>query len=96
MTRCEAVDSLNALQPALRRLGVRSLALFGSVLRDEAGQQSDLDLVAEFDRPHTAQQYFDTLFLIEDSLGIGVDLAEPGTLHPSIRDRVLREALRVA
>ncbi|MDR3688286.1 MAG: nucleotidyltransferase family protein [Fimbriimonas sp.] len=95
MTRTEAMESLRALQPELRKLGVRSIALFGSVLRDEAGPQSDLDLVAEFDPPHTAKQYFDTLFLIEDSLGVGVDLAEPSTLHPSIRDRILQEAHRV-
>lgn len=72
------------------------MSLFGSVLRDEATDASDLDLVAEFAPPHTADQYFQTLFLIEDSLGIHVDLAEPHTLHPSIRQRILSEALRVA
>lgn len=96
MTRSEAVGALQGLEPELRKLGVRSISLFGSVLRNEAKPQSDLDLIVEFDPPHTAQQYFDTLFLIEDSLGVSVDLAEPGTLHPSIRDRILTEAQRVA
>lgn len=65
-------------------------------MRNQARPESDLDLVAEFTPPHTADQYFQTLFLIEDSLGIHVDLAEPHTLHPSIRDQVLAEALRLA
>jgi len=96
MTKSEALLELRRLQPALRELGVRSIAIFGSVMRDEAGVDSDLDLVAEFEQPYTAKQYFDTLFLIEDSLGVSVDLAEPTSLHPGIRDTVLNEALYVA
>jgi len=96
MTRAEAIRGLTELKPALEDLGVRSVSIFGSVLRDEAKVTSDLDLVAEFAPPHTAKQYFDTLFLIEDTLGVHVDLAEPHTLHPNIREQVLREALKVA
>lgn len=96
MTRAKTIEAIKGLEPQLRSLGVRSLSVFGSVLRDEARDASDLDLVAEFDLPHTADQYFQTLFLIEDSLGVHVDLAEPHTLHPAIRQQVLSEALRVA
>ena len=96
MTRDEAREGIARLEPRLRGLGVRSLAIFGSVLRDEADEASDLDIVVEFEPPHTADQYFQTLFLIEDALGVPVDLAEPHTLHPSIRTRVLAEAMRVA
>ncbi len=96
MTRVEAETAIGRLTPQLRRLGVRSLSIFGSVARDQAQPSSDLDLLAEFALPHTAEQYFETLFLIEDSLGIHVDLAEPHTLHPAVRDRVLAEAVRVA
>lgn len=96
MTRQRAEEEIGRLQPRLRSLGVRSVSIFGSVLRDEAHETSDLDLIAEFAPPHTADQYFQTLFLIEDALGVHVDLAEPHTLHPAIRDRVLAEAHRVA
>ena len=96
MTRDEARRGIERLRPELHVLGVRSVSIFGSVLRDEAQETSDLDLVAEFEPPHTADQYFETLFLIEDALGVSVDLAEPHTLHPSIRSCVLAEALRVA
>ena len=90
------MEALERLTPELRRLGVRSLSIFGSVARNEAQSSSDLDLVAEFAPPHTADQYFQTLFLVEDALGVHVDLAEPHTLHPAIRERVLAEAVRVA
>jgi len=82
--------------PELRQLGVQGLSVFGSVARDEATETSDLDLIAEFVQPITFRRYFDVLFLIEDSLGVHVDLAEPQTLHPMIRQRVLDEALKVA
>ena len=82
--------------PELRVLGVESLSIFGSVSRDAAADSSDLDLIVELRPPRGFHQYFDVLFLIEDSLGVHVDLAQPDTLHPMIRERVLREALKVA
>lgn len=82
--------------PQLKELGVRSISLFGSVARDDATEASDLDIIAEFNPPYTMRQYINTLFLIEDTLGVKVDLAEPDTLHPRIRDKVLSEALKVA
>lgn len=96
MTRNEVEIAIKRLEPELRTLGVRTLSLFGSVLRGEETPTSDIDLVAQFSPPHTAKQYFDTLFLIEDALGVHVDLPEPETLHPAIRDRILSEACRVA
>ncbi len=95
MKRDEAIQRLRTLRPQLDRLGVRSLHLFGSVARD-ARDASDLDLIVEFDGPSTVERYFGTLFLIEDELGVRVDLAQPNTLHPLIREGVLREAVPVA
>lgn len=46
------IARLSAASPDLRRRWpIRSLALFGSVVRDEARTESDLDLLVEFDRP---------------------------------------------
>lgn len=96
MKREDAIHGLKALMPQLQELGVTGLSLFGSVARDEAKDASDLDIIAEFKPPYTMRQYMNALFLIEDSLGVKVDLAEPDTLDPRMRDRILKEALRVA
>jgi predicted nucleotidyltransferase len=96
MNRIEVVAQIQRLEPELRLLGVRSISIFGSVARDEASSSSDLDLIAVFESPHTFRQYFDTLLLLEDRLQVKVDLAEPHTLHPKLRDRILAEALKVA
>jgi predicted nucleotidyltransferase len=79
-----------------QKYGVRSLSLFGSVARDEAGPASDVDLLVEFDRP---AGYFGLLALqdyLESLLGCNVDLGTPGSLKPRIREQVLGECVRVA
>ena len=47
MTRAEALARLRALRPELEALGLRHVWLFGSVARDEAGPDSDVDLLVE-------------------------------------------------
>ena len=48
-TASEIIATLRAHQQALRQAGVARLSLFGSVARNEAGPDSDVDLAAEFD-----------------------------------------------
>jgi predicted nucleotidyltransferase len=79
-----------------QKYGVKSLALFGSVARDESGPESDVDLLVELDRP---VGYFG-LFALQDHLeslfGCKVDLGTPDSLKPRIRERVMGECVRVA
>jgi len=66
------------------KYGVKSLALFGSVAREEAGSGSDVDLLVEFDRPIG----YLGLFALQDHLklllGCKVDLGKPDSLKPRI------------
>jgi uncharacterized protein len=96
MRRGEAIQKLTDLMPELRELGVRSLSLFGSVARDESTSTSDLDVLIEFEGERTSQKFFGTLFMLEDRLGVKVDIAQPDTLHHVIKEKVLAEALKVA
>jgi hypothetical protein len=89
----EILRRLRAQRPALRRLGVRRLALFGSHLRGNARPDSDVDLLVRFDRP-TFDAYMDTKFLLEEALGRRVDLVTESTLKPALR-HVRDEALDV-
>ncbi len=79
-----------------QKYGVRSLSLFGSVVRDEDGPTSDVDLLAEFDRPVGYFGLFALQDYLESLLGCKVDLGTPDSLKPRIRDRVMRECVRVA
>jgi predicted nucleotidyltransferase len=77
------------------RFGVKSLALFGSAARGEAGIASDVDLLVEFDRPVGLLEFIDLKDFLEKLLGRKVDLGTPQSLKPRLRERVLREAIRV-
>jgi predicted nucleotidyltransferase len=77
------------------QFGVQSLTLFGSVARNEATPSSDVDLLVEFNRPVGLFGLFALQNHLEDLFGCSVDLGTPDSLKPSLKERVLREAIRV-
>ena len=97
MRRAEALRRLAEHREELAALGVESLTLFGSVARDEAGPDSDIDLLVEFDPTVSAGLFklFDVREYLEGILEASVDLGMPDGLKPRVRDRVLKEAVRV-
>lgn len=79
-----------------RRFGARYLALFGSAARDELHDDSDVDILVEFEGPATFDGYMDLKFFLESLLGRQVDLVTEKGLRKEIRPNVEREAVRVA
>ncbi len=78
-----------------RRFGVKSLAVFGSVARGEAGPGSDVDILVEFEGRATFDRYMGLKFFLEDLLGTRVDLVTRRALKPRMRPYVEREAVYV-
>ena len=75
--------------------GIRRLALFGSILRDDFGPASDVDILVEF-QPDTRVGYLAVARMARELtslLGREVDLRTSAELHPAFRETVLREAL---
>ncbi len=66
------------------RRGMKTLAAFGSVARDEARLDSDVDIFVEFQGPATFNGYMNLKFFLENLLGCPVDLV----IHKSIRPRI--------
>ncbi|MBC7972742.1 MAG: nucleotidyltransferase family protein [Verrucomicrobia bacterium] len=96
MQRDEILSMLKQHQTTLKELGVRSLALFGSVARDEATSVSDVDILVEFEPPITFDRYLEVKFYLEDHLGSKVDLVSWKALKPQVRALVEQEAIHVA
>jgi predicted nucleotidyltransferase len=88
------LGTLAAHAAELHSLGARWLTLFGSFSRDAANADSAVDLLIDLDR-HTFDRYMDLKIRLEDMLGRRVVLGPVESLKPRIRDRVLREAIRV-
>lgn len=96
MTQEKIRQILREHQPSLtKRFGVRSLALFGSVARDEATAGSDIDLLVEFDRPVGLFELFGLQDELEAILGRSVDLGTVQSLKPRVREKVLEQAVNV-
>jgi predicted nucleotidyltransferase len=77
-----------------RRHGVRRLSLFGSILRDDFGPDSDVDVLVEF-LPSVRASLFDLggmLMELREMLGREVDLRTPADLSKYFRDDVVAEA----
>lgn len=96
MRRDEVLTILRQHWVTLNSLGVRSLSIFGSVARNEARSDSDVDILVEFEPPITFDRYMDVKIYLEDHLGTRVDLVSWRSLKPQIRPSVEQEAIRVA
>lgn len=90
------LDILRSHESQLRSYGVYHAAVFGSVARGEAEDESDVDVLVELDqsRPMGLFQYARLKLYIDDLLGGHADVANRTTLKPLLRDHILRDAVR--
>ncbi len=96
MGRVDVVEAVRRRAPDIAKFGVRTLDLFGSVARDEARPDSDVDFLVRFDKPATFDCYMGLKLLLEDVLGRRVDLVTERALRPELRPSIEQEAIRVA
>ncbi len=97
MRRKKALYILEAHRQELReRFGVKSLRLFGSVARDEASEQSDVDVVVDFDETPSLFGFLRLQGYLRDLLGTKVDLVTESGLKERARPYVEKDAVNVA
>jgi predicted nucleotidyltransferase len=97
MKRADAIRKLKTFATALRARGATSLYLFGSTARNQAARTSDIDLFIDYD-PRGKFNAFDLVAakrLLQEGLGVDVDLTTRNGLHPLIRKKIESEATRV-
>ncbi len=94
------VDVISAIagqrEEMVRRFGVRSLSLFGSVARDTAHLDSDVDVLVEFEGPTTFDNHMGLLVFLEDLLGRRVDVVTATGVKPRLRPLIEQDLIRVA
>ena len=97
MNRATILQVLNQHRDdVMKRFGARHLALFGSAARDEMRDDSDVDVLVEFDDPATFDGYIGLLFYLEELLDRKVDLVTASGLKPRARASIERDMIRVA
>ena len=93
MKRDEVLKIITKHREQLEKLGVKSLSLFGSVARDEAGPDSDVDFLVEFNRQGGFFQLFRVQHYLEDILGCSVDLGTEDALREHLREPVSKDVI---
>lgn len=95
LTRDDILRQLALNRTELARLGALRLGLFGSFARNEARDDSDVDILVEIDR-HEFDRYMILKFYLEDMLGREVDLVLSDRLKPALREHILGEVIDAA
>ena len=96
MRRDEALAILKSHKQELIKFDVKSLAIFGSVARDEAGPESDVDILVEFAKPIGLFEFVRLKIYLEKLLQRKVDLVTPDALKERMREQILKEAICAA
>jgi predicted nucleotidyltransferase len=77
------------------RYGVAVVGIFGSYVREEQGQQSDIDLLADILRPISLLELVGAELYLNEILGAKVDLVPKRDVREELRETILREAIAV-
>jgi len=96
MTNKTIINKIQKHRTHLNSLGVKRLAIFGSVARGEARRNSDIDILVEFDGAITFDRFMDTKFYLEDLLHRKVDLVVPQAIKPRMKASIAQDLIYVA
>jgi predicted nucleotidyltransferase len=75
------------------KYGAHNVRVFGSVARGEADEQSDIDLIVEFEPERSLLDHAALWLELQELLGCKVDVVSERGIKPRIRERVLKEAV---
>jgi len=85
----------NKILPVLRKYHVRRASLFGSIVRGEMTEESDIDLLVELPETASLLDLAGLKIDIEELLSRNVDVLTYDSLHPLLRDRILSEQVAI-
>ena len=91
----EAKQIIKKHKKELSDRGVRKLAIFGSIARNEGLAKSDIDILIDFDSKKGLFAFVNLKSYLEQILDCEVDLVTKNALHPALKQRILLEAKNV-
>ena len=95
MTQANLNEIKNKAVPVLKEAGVTRSSIFGSYVRGEERENSDIDMLVDFPKEKSLFDFVELQLKLEDVLNKKVDLGEYKTLKPRIKDRVLSEQIQI-
>lgn len=95
MTQASVDDIKEKALPILKKAGVTRSSLFGSYVRGEEKEGSDIDILVDFPKGKSLFDFIGLQLKLEDTLHKKVDLGEYSTIKPRLRDYILKEAVQI-
>ena len=86
----------SCIEEIKQQFSVKTLAIFGSIVRGESTDNSDVDILVVFDRKASFDLFMDLKFYLENLLGTKVDLVTDKALRPQVRRAIEQEWINVA
>ena len=77
------------------KYGVKEIGIFGSYVKEEQKEMSDVDILVEFEKPLGLLEFVGLKNHLSDLLGVNVDLVMRKALKPNIGKRILGEVVYV-
>jgi uncharacterized protein len=94
ITRQQVIETLQAHHEQLRQFGVKKISLFGSIARESAEPQSDVDMVVEFSET-TYRRFVALKSFLESILGRRVDLLTPAAVEGRLKAEIEKDLVDV-
>jgi predicted nucleotidyltransferase len=91
MSKAKFNEIKEKVSPIMKRYGVKKVALFGSLVRGEMREDSDVDILVEIESDISLLDFVGLKIEIEEALGRKVDLVEYCTIKPLLKDKILKE-----
>lgn len=88
-------ETRNKIIPVLKRYDVVRAAIFGSFVRGEAKKSSDIDILVEFKGEKSLLDLVALKMELEEVLRRNVDVLTYNSLHPFLRETVLKEQVAI-
>lgn len=92
-TRVEEIKQ--KILPILEKYNIKRAGLFGSYVRGDMREDSDIDILVEIEEDISLLDFVGIKIEIEETLGKKVDLVEYNTIKPLIREKIIKEQVGI-
>ena len=90
----EIMNLLEKNRDKIKQYGVKKIGIFGSYVRNEQTNISDIDIIVEFSKGEkTFDNYMNLKFFLEELLNVKVDLVIKESIKPDLRKYILRDVI---
>lgn len=95
MNKQDIFNRLTQDREELEQYNVTSLSLFGSIVRGQENEESDVDILVSFGSPIGLFKFIDLKYHLEEILGKNVDLVTEQALHPRFHNKIIEDSIHI-